>query len=159
MPRKRRGRGEGSIYQRYDGLWVALIDMGRDATNKRRRRFVYGETKAEVQAKLLEMQQRDAAGTLEPSTMSLRNCLEFWLAGIKTRVSPATYDRYALDVNQHLIPRLGRLQLGHLTHVHVAQLFRDMGGAGSTADAQRKAGTVLRQALRHAESLNRVVAQ
>jgi integrase len=76
------------------------------------------------------------------------------LAGIKARVGPATYDRYALDVHQHLLPRLGRLQLGHLTAFHVAQLFRDMAAAGSTADAQRKAGTVLRQALRYAESLN-----
>jgi hypothetical protein len=77
MSRKRRGRGEGSIYQRDDGLWVAVIDLGRDAANKRRRKFVYGETKAEVQAKLLHMQQQDAAGTLEPSAMSLRNTLEF----------------------------------------------------------------------------------
>jgi integrase len=56
-------------------------------------------------------------------------------------------------VDQHLTPRLGRLQLGHLTHVHVAELYRGMEADGATADAQKKAGTVLRQVLKHAVSL------
>ena len=153
MARKRRGRGEGSIFQRPDGLWVAEVNLGTDGHGKRRRKTVYGSTKKEVQDKLLAMQQRDAAGTLEVSSMSVRNCLDFWLGMIKTQVGASTYDRYKLDVDQHLTPRLGRLQLGHLTHVHVAQLFRDMAEAGSTPDAQRKAGTVLRQVLKHAVSL------
>jgi integrase len=127
MAHARRGRGEGSIYQRGDGLWVAEINLGLDAQGKRRRKTVYGSTKREVQDKLLEMQQKDSIGTLDVSTMSVRNCLDFWLGMIQTQVGAATYDRYKLDVDQHLMPHLGRLQLGHLTHIHVAQLFRDMG--------------------------------
>ena len=42
MPRKRRGRGEGSIYQESDGRWVATISLGYRETGKRRRRKVTG---------------------------------------------------------------------------------------------------------------------
>ena len=37
MARKRRGRGEGSIHQRADGLWEAKISLGYDGNGKRRR--------------------------------------------------------------------------------------------------------------------------
>lgn len=52
MARKRRGRREGGIYQRADGLWVASVSLGYSPTGKRRRKVVYGKTKAEVQEKL-----------------------------------------------------------------------------------------------------------
>ena len=51
MARKRRGYGEGSIYQRKDGKWCASMDVGFDTTGRRKRRYVYGKTKKEVQEK------------------------------------------------------------------------------------------------------------
>ena len=153
MARKRRGRGEGSIYQRADGLWCAELNLGYNNHGKRLRKTVYGATKGEVQGKLLEMQRKSGDGTLEVSAMSVRNCLDFWMGMIKTQVSDSTYNRYKLDVEQHLIPRLGRLQLGHLAHVHVSQMFAGMEADGFRADARRKAGTVLRQVLKHAVML------
>ena len=45
MARKRRGRGEGSIFQRADGRWTATITVGYDGNGKRKRRTVYGKTK------------------------------------------------------------------------------------------------------------------
>jgi len=47
----RRGKGEGSIYQRKDGRWVGSVNLGYDA-GKRRRKTVYGATRGEVQEKL-----------------------------------------------------------------------------------------------------------
>jgi integrase len=148
VTRKRRGRGEGSIFQRDDGLWCAILDLGRDAKGKRRRKSVYAETTKEAQEKLLKLQQD--AGAFDVSTMKLRHCLDFWLSGVKAHVSTSTYERYRFDVEKYLIPHLGMLQLNHLTASHVAQLFVDMRRAGASADAQRKAGTVLRQALKQA---------
>lgn len=48
--RKRRGRGEGSIYEREDGLWVSSVSLGYKADGTRNRKAVYGASKAEVQA-------------------------------------------------------------------------------------------------------------
>ena len=58
MP-KRRGHGEGSIYQDNRGRWVAEIDLGRDANGKRRRPKRTARTRREAQLRLRELQ--DAA--------------------------------------------------------------------------------------------------
>lgn len=47
----RRGHGEGSIYQRSDGLWCASINL--DIVNgKRKQKVIYGKTRREVAEKL-----------------------------------------------------------------------------------------------------------
>ncbi len=46
--RSRRGRGEGSIFRRRDGVWTGTMTVGYDERGKRRRRAVYGATKAYV---------------------------------------------------------------------------------------------------------------
>ena len=43
--KRRRGNGEGSIFQRADGYWVGTINIGYNEAGKRRRKTVYGETK------------------------------------------------------------------------------------------------------------------
>src|SRR5215472_16103722 len=48
MARKRRGRDEGSVFQRADGLWVSSISLGYTESGKRKRKTVYGATKQEV---------------------------------------------------------------------------------------------------------------
>jgi integrase len=55
---KRRGNGEGSIYQRGGGRWVGNITLGYDGAGKRNRRVVYGWTKGEVQTELTRLQTR-----------------------------------------------------------------------------------------------------
>jgi integrase len=52
MTARRRGHGEGSIYRRSDGRWAAMVDLGWHA-GKRRRKFLYGRTRAEVAKKLV----------------------------------------------------------------------------------------------------------
>ena len=47
---KRRGLGEGAIYQREDGLWVGAVNLGW-VDGKRRRKTVAGKTRQEVQGK------------------------------------------------------------------------------------------------------------
>jgi hypothetical protein len=46
--KKRRGRGEGSVFQREDGVWVGSLSLGLTAGGKRNRKTVYGATKKEV---------------------------------------------------------------------------------------------------------------
>ena len=53
--KRRRGRGEGSIYQLPSGKWAAMVSMGIGADGKRKRRAVYGDTKSEVQDELRKL--------------------------------------------------------------------------------------------------------
>src|SRR5262245_10229459 len=77
MARKRRGRGEGSIYQEPDGRWTGVVSFGiNPATGKRRRRKVHGRTKQEVQDKLRELQGK---GPGEPCKLTVAQFLTRWL--------------------------------------------------------------------------------
>jgi hypothetical protein len=53
MKSRRRGRNEGSVFQRADGRWCAQLDLGW-RNGKRVRKFLYANTAADVQEQLLK---------------------------------------------------------------------------------------------------------
>jgi integrase len=62
----RRGRGEGSIYRRKDGRWVAQYEVGG------KRRYIYGKTRKEVATKLTKaMAERDAGMVFDAGSLRL----------------------------------------------------------------------------------------
>jgi hypothetical protein len=111
MARKRRGRGEGSIYFREDKqLWASTISLGYDASGKRRRRTIYGATKQNVQQKLRELQTAVDAGQIpEPSKLRVAEYLGRWLDAVAPTVATYTYRGYDRDVRLYLRPHLGAL--------------------------------------------------
>ena len=44
----RRGNGEGSVYQRKDGTWAAVLTVGVKPDGKPDRKFLYGKTRKEA---------------------------------------------------------------------------------------------------------------
>src|SRR5262249_27745268 len=156
----RRGRSEGSIFQRSDSQWVGSISLGYDGNGKRCRKTVYGATKAEVQAKLRELQNAVATGQItEAGKMTVREYLQRWLESKKTTVPTHTYIAYRRDCTLYLNPRLGGVRLAQLGPLHVEKLYADLTEAGVSASMQRKAGTTLRCALQHAVYPLRLIAQ
>src|SRR5689334_14890166 len=118
MARSRRGRGEGGVRQRADGLWVATISL--TVGGKRTRPTVYGRTKAEALAKLRKLQARTPGAADE--TMTVGAFLRTWLDGIRPSVEPTTWHQYDTHVRLHLTPQLGALRLAALTTAHVSAL-------------------------------------
>src|SRR4051794_22495920 len=98
MGRSRRGRGEGSIYQRADGKHCASVSLGYDGKGKRKRRTIYGVTKQEVAQKLRKLQTAADSGHLpDPSALTLGQFLPTWLAAIKGTVAAHTHLPYERD--------------------------------------------------------------
>ena len=110
---KRRGHGEGSIFHRSDGRWVAKVTIGYDAAGKRRRKTVYGKTKKEVQDKLTDLQQKKTLGTLpDAASAKVAKFLSRWLEDVaRVAVCEATYERYKQLVRLHINPRIGSIRL------------------------------------------------
>src|SRR5258707_33462 len=106
--RKRRGRGEGSIFQRDDGLWVGSISLGVDGKGKRNRRTVYGDTKKEAQDKLDELRDKARKGQPVRATtdMKVGAFLDLWLVKAKLAVGASTYIRYEQHARLHITPCL-----------------------------------------------------
>jgi len=57
-----RGAGEGSIFQRKDGRWVAMILLGY-GSGRRQRKTLYGRTRGEIQKRLQDHFRRSPAGS------------------------------------------------------------------------------------------------
>ncbi len=73
--RKRRGHGEGSIYQRRDGFWVGAITVGYTPTGAQKRVVIYGRTRQEAAAKLAELAAQHHKGLLpSPEAITVREC-------------------------------------------------------------------------------------
>jgi integrase len=149
MPRARRGRNEGSIFQREsDGRWVGSISLGFSGERKRRRKTIYGESKKEVQDKIRELQNSAAAGRLPTGgAMSVADYFRVWLDGIKASIEPTTWALYDGHFRNHISPRLGGSKLADLRAIQVVNLYAEMIRDGVSASTARKVGVTLNVGL------------
>ncbi len=148
----RRGRGEGGIYKRGDGLWVGQIDLGwKDG--KRRRKYVYAKTRAEVVRKLRQKELLVAQGiTPAPELLTVAQYLEEWVTTrIPGTVTVRTEDLYKRTVHTYINPSIGRIRLAKLQPADVSRMLHDLESHGYSPATQRLARATLRRALRFAE--------
>ncbi|HHW26100.1 MAG TPA: site-specific integrase [Firmicutes bacterium] len=151
MAAKRRGRGEGTIHQRKDGLWVAQISLGYDAEGKRIRETVYGKTKAEVKEKLLKLQQDALKGQpVKPEKVTVAQHFEDWLRAKKPSVRAATYASYEGLYNNHVKPAFGHLRLKDLDYRRINALFESLDEKDLSARTVAYVGYLLRTVLEDA---------
>lgn len=150
--RRRRGRGEGSVFQRKDGTWCAVLNVGYDGSGKRRRRWIYGEEKAEVLEKLARLRVQALTGDLgEPQRLRVGQFLDLWLTDTaRKRVRASTYELYRGVVERHVTKHIGGVGLARLTPHHVRAMLTEMEKGGASLRLQQIAFGVLRLALKQA---------
>ena len=153
--RGRRSHGEGSVFQRSNGRWVAQVDLGWGG-GRRRRRTVYGKTEREVLTKRDEIRAQIARGiNLAAPPRTVGDWLTEWLQTIKSGdgTSPATVARYDQIIRVQLIPALGRITLSALTPRDVQLMVNDLRRTAAPASVIKVHG-VLRNALADAERMD-----
>jgi len=144
----RRGNGDGTIFKRKDGRWVAQLDLGW-ANGRRRRKCFYGPTRQAVQAKLTAAAHDWQRGKLPPTdSLTVEQFLRQWLERLE--VAPLTRESYEQKVLQHIVPALGRLRLRELSPKNVEDLLRSKGATLSPRSVFA-IRAVLRTALSRAE--------
>ena len=133
MARSRRGRGEGGIFQRADGLWVASVSLRTSRRQSRRRKTVYGKSKSEVQTKLRKL-QAETGQPADPERLTVEQFLTHWLENkVKPNKSPNTYRSYEMTVRLHVVPQLGGVRVDKLTVAQVQAAYGGMHRAGASA--------------------------
>src|ERR1700676_103011 len=97
---RRRDAGDGSLFQRKDGRWVAQL---RDPDG--RRRYLYGATRVQAKQRLLEAHAVVQTGQpLADQRLTLGRYLQEWLAGLSTAtLKPRTIAYYARYVSRHIL--------------------------------------------------------
>jgi integrase len=160
MPRAKRGRGEGGMFKREsDGLWVGTISFGYDGTGKRKRKTVYGGTKAEALEKLDKIRATARVGNLpDTGSLTVGQLLDRWLESTKAKVSAATYEQKEIHARVHLKPRIGGVRLVKLNGMHVEGLAAELAKDGVGAWAARHAIDALDSALNYAVRLKLIAA-
>lgn len=153
----RRGHNEGSIYQRADGRWVGAVHLGWDETG-RKRKVVYGKTRAEVAQKVAKLVNDHQKGLpIQTADKTLGTFLDEWLEdSVKPSVRPRTYDSYKMIVNRHLKPAIGNVKLTRLTQQQIMALMRTKRSEGLSERSIGYIRAVLRMALNQAMRLDLV---
>ncbi len=121
-PRKR-SNGQGSVYQRKDGLWIGAAYV-LTTTGYRKRITVSGKTKSVVDRKLREaIAQSDRGVPTAAESWTLGAYLEYWLENVVRMRRPKTYQGYEGVVRRYLVPGLGKKKLTQLKAPEVKAFF------------------------------------
>jgi len=122
---KKRGNGEGTITRRKNGGWCAQYTIY--TVEGRKRKTLYGKTRAEVAAKLTKATaERDGGLLFDAGNLTLSGYLDKWLIdSVKDTVRLTTYQGYERICRLHIKPSLGRVRLKDLTVVHVRGLYKE----------------------------------
>jgi integrase len=145
--KRRRAAGEGSlIYLKTRKLWRGRLKVDGQE------HYVHAKSQADARRKLDGLKQTLAAGLpVVSGTLTVGQFLDRWLAeSIKPRRQPATYQRYVLDVQRHIIPTLGKVPLAKLTQQQVQALLTAKQQSGLSPRSVQMIQGTLRAALNRA---------
>ncbi|MEW1903632.1 site-specific integrase [Streptomyces sp. NPDC086147] len=145
--RKRNPNGAGTITQRKDGRFQAAVYVLQpDGT--RARKFAYGKTWAECDAKRRALLDKVASGTPVPTrSAKLAEWLTYWLDSVvQPRRKLSTYDKYEAHVRLYLSPMLGTKRLESLSVPDVRRFLLQL-EKKTTAATAKESHRVLRTAL------------
>ncbi len=97
----KRGNGEGTI-SRKNGGWMAQFTI--HTADGRKRKTVYGKTRAEVSEKLTKaMADRDSGLVFDAGKMTVGEYLGRWLAdSARGTVRKSTYDSYKRQLRRYV---------------------------------------------------------
>lgn len=144
----KRGQNEGSVFQRTDGRWTAVVNLGWE-NGRRRRKYFYGVTRAEVQEKLVEALRSKQLGLpVAPERQTVAQFLDQWLNDVaRPNTRPKTFEQYEYAVRVHLKPDLGRVPLAKLAVQRVQSLLKAKSDAGLSPKTVKHIRDTLRNAL------------
>jgi integrase len=125
---RKRGNGEGTIFRRQDGRYVAQVTLGRDPkTGKLQRKSLYGHTRQEVAQKMSVLQVEIHRGEVViPHRMTLGAWLDLWLKEYKALLlRRSTLTLWEEVLHNHIKPGLGHYQLQELRPEHLQQFYNE----------------------------------
>ena len=150
----RRGKNEGSVYQRNDGRWCAVVSLGYDSDGKRVRKIFYGWTRSEVAMKMTAaLGEKLNGGHASVINDDLRTLIHDWLVTFKqANVSPRTFETAEMLAKLHVYPHIGELKLAQVTPNIIQGVLNKMLVAGYSLAYVRKVKFLLNQFFAYAKA-------
>ncbi len=128
---KRRPSGDGMVRKREDGRWEGRIVVGHKENGDSIFRYIYADTQKELTAKLRQnIDAYQGVDLTEQSQMTLSEWLEQWLAQMSLTLRPNTLEHYRRDMENHVLPSLGKKRLTQITAEDLRKLYEKLKRSG-----------------------------
>lgn len=155
---KRRGSGEGSVFQDKDGVWWGSIDLGykvvsvdgkivRRRQRRKKRCVSRKDAREQVRVMQAEVERGQSAGS---DRQTVDHFLTRWIEAVRPTLRPKSFGLYHWICTSHLLPALGSIMLTKLSSEHVEALMQACEQVGYSATTIRQIRTILRIALNYA---------
>jgi len=145
--------GEGSVFQRSDGRWVAKVPLG---DGKHKTGYFEKQRDAE-KAKRQWLNDLEQGRLVTAKDQLLSEYLEYWLKMKKTLVRETTYAHYQYFVETFIVPYLGHIKVQKLTsdmlQSYYTKLFEERQFSANTI---RFIHSIIRGALKDAVKWKRL---
>lgn len=131
IKKKRRNKGDGCIWQREDGSWVAQVVIGYKADGHPRKKSRVRKNKSEATKALKILQMEKMRGEI-----ALRDDVMFgaysqrWLSCKKTNLKPKTYIDYKDICNRVLSPIFGKTTMKKITTQQINDFIQNQQAKG-----------------------------
>ncbi|WP_158852337.1 tyrosine-type recombinase/integrase [Saccharothrix deserti] len=141
MARGKRSNGEGSVYQRKDGMWIGAAYV-LTTTGHRKRVTVSATSEEEAWKKLRKkIADSDAGIPVSADNWTIEGYLKYWLDNVVSTKRPRTVEGYGAVVRRHLVPGLGAKKLQRLSaqdvRTFLTRLRHDCRCCADKIDAKR----------------------
>jgi len=124
MVANKRPKGDGSVYQRKDGRWVAELPLP-DVDGKRRSKTRYAKTEGAANVLLKELRREKIKnnGDLPTGSMKVSALMERWYKEVAEKThKPKTAANERSVIRNHIVPAIGKVALDKLTRAHFERL-------------------------------------
>jgi integrase len=113
--------------------WSFVIELSRDASGKRRQKWLSGySTRKQAEAALAStISDLHRGAYIEPSVMLVSEFLERWLTDyVAHNCEAKTAEKYEQVIRNQVIPALGQIKLKDLKPAHIQKLYSDALNSG-----------------------------
>lgn len=147
---KRRGNGEGSVFELPDGSWRGYVTVGFDNRGRQVKRWRRGKTQREVVARLNEIAHlAGSRRVLNPEKVTVGEWLGRFVDLRARSVRPRTLENYAHYLGK-IGPAIGSVPLAKLTPMQIRGLYVGLQDEGLSASVRKHVHHFLRSACRDA---------
>jgi integrase len=138
---------KGQIRKRGNSYSV-IVPLGKDASGKKRYKWVTCRTKREAEAKRAELVHQANTGVLTSPKGTLGEFIERWLNDYgKQHLSPTTLQGYQSIYRSGIAPTLGKIQLKALRPEHIQKYYTDKLASGISSTTVNHHAMVLHKIL------------
>lgn len=143
--KRRRARGDGSVYEDKNGQWWAKVPLGGGRTRRAR-----AQNRSDAEKKRKELvAKRDAGLDIAAADQYVRDYLQGWLVEQAELVKPSTITFYKLCI-EYVLPHIGHLRLDALRPAHLQSMLSAVRRDGLSDRTVKHIKSVLRNAFSRA---------